>query len=173
MTGFFRKLAVLCALSVSTMAGGAGAQEALPAPEGPVVLTVSGDIARTNDGETAAFDMEMLRDLGTVTIETSTIWTEGPQTFEGVEIGTLLEALGADGATLTASAINDYSVTIPSTDWGPGQAVLAFTRNGEEMSRRDKGPLWIIYPYDSDEAFQTETIYSRSIWQLNRLQVGE
>jgi hypothetical protein len=37
------------------------------------------------------------------------------------------------------------------------------------MSLREKGPLWVIYPYDSDPAYRTEETYSRSIWQLNRL----
>jgi hypothetical protein len=43
--------------------------------------------------------------------------------------------------------------------------------DGNAMSVRDKGPLWVIYPYDSDAAYRTEVIYSRSIWQLDRLEV--
>jgi hypothetical protein len=39
------------------------------------------------------------------------------------------------------------------------------------MSLREKGPLWIIYPFDSSPEYQTELIYSRSIWQLNRIEV--
>jgi len=39
------------------------------------------------------------------------------------------------------------------------------------MSVREKGPLWVIYPYDSDAKFRTEVIYSRSIWQLDRLAI--
>jgi hypothetical protein len=38
------------------------------------------------------------------------------------------------------------------------------------MSLRDKGPLWIIYPYDSKSDFRTEVVYSRSIWQRDRLE---
>ena len=39
------------------------------------------------------------------------------------------------------------------------------------MTVRDKGPFWIIYPFDSNPDYQSEVIYSRSIWQLNRLEV--
>ncbi len=39
------------------------------------------------------------------------------------------------------------------------------------MSVREKGPLWIVYPYSSSPEFQNEVIYSRSIWQLNRITV--
>ena len=144
---------------------------ALDAARGPVVLTVSGEISVTNAGDTAEFDIEMLEQIGTVTFSTSTIWTEGLQTFTGVELATLLEALGADGATLRSSAINDYSVDIPASDAVEGGPIVAYLRNGEPMSIREKGPLWIIYPYDSSPDYQSELVYSRSIWQLDRIEV--
>ena len=50
-------------------------------------------------------------------------------------------------------------------------SVLAFLRNGDEMSVRDKGPLWVVYPYDSTPEYQSELIYSRSVWQLARIEV--
>jgi hypothetical protein len=34
------------------------------------------------------------------------------------------------------------------------------------MTVREKGPLWIVYPYDKNEKFQTEEIYARSVWSL-------
>jgi hypothetical protein len=48
---------------------------------------------------------------------------------------------------------------------------VAYLRNGAEMSMRDKGPLWIVYPYDAKPDYQSELIYSRSIWQLDRIEV--
>jgi hypothetical protein len=50
--------------------------------------------------------------------------------------------------------------------------MIAYLRNGNPMPLRDKGPLWIVYPFDSSSDFQSETIYSRSIWQLNRIAVS-
>jgi hypothetical protein len=38
------------------------------------------------------------------------------------------------------------------------------------MSMRNKGPLWLVYPYDSNVALQTEAVYARSIWQLVRIE---
>ena len=37
------------------------------------------------------------------------------------------------------------------------------------MTLRDKGPLWVIYPFDDDPRYRSETVYFRSIWQLNRI----
>jgi len=104
-------------------------------------------------------------------IETTTIWTEGMQTFEGVALVDLLAAIEAEGANLRAIALNDYAVDIPVSDAVEGGPIVAFLRNGETMSLRDKGPLWVIYPFDSSPEYQTEQIYSRSIWQLDRIEV--
>ena len=141
------------------------------APTEEVVLIVSGEIAPTNQGDTAAFDRSMLEDLGGDIIVTSTIWTDGVSEFEGVKLSTLAKLFGIESGVFVGYAINDYSVEIPVSDAYDHQPIIAYKRNGEFMSVRDKGPLWIIYPYDLDPATNTELIYSRSIWQLDRLVV--
>ncbi|UZD89990.1 molybdopterin-dependent oxidoreductase [Cognatishimia activa] len=159
------------ALCVVLLLPGVSAAEEITAPSGPVILTVTGDIARTNGEGAAHFDLQMLAEMPVTTFETTTIWTEGAQLFTGVELHTLAEKLGVQGDHLVASAINDYHVEIPMTDAQVGGPILAYMRNGEVMSVRNKGPLWIVYPYDSNVAYRTETIYSRSIWQLDRIKV--
>lgn len=160
------------AFAVATFLPVIGFSAELAAPTGPVLLTISGAIENSNseDGN-ASFDLEMLQALGAETIETSTIWTEGTQSFEGVSLLALMEAVGATGDLLQATAINDYSVEIPKEDWVENGPIVAYFNNDEEMSVRDKGPLWVVYPYDSSPNYQTEVIYSRSIWQLDRITV--
>jgi len=158
----------LTALAFSAVA--ALAQD-LPQPEGEVLLTVSGAISTTNNGSTAEFDLEMLKELDDTTIETTTIWTEGTQVFQGVSLNVLMKRLGVDDGTLRATAINDYAIEIPVSDATPDGPILAYLLNGETMSIREKGPLWVIYPYDANAAYRSEVIYSRSIWQLDRIEV--
>lgn len=153
------------------VAPGLAMSDEIAAPSGPIILTVTGDIAHTNGDGAAHFDMTMLTELPVTTFKTTTIWTEGEQQFTGVELHVLAEKLGVQGDNLVASAINDYHVEIPLSDAKDGGPILAYLRNGAEMSIRNKGPLWIVYPYDSDAAYRTETIYSRSIWQLDRIKV--
>lgn len=142
-------------------------------PDGPVLLRVSGDIAVTNAGDEAHFDWQMLEDLGFETISTRTVWTNGLQEFTGVPLVRLLMALGVSGAgEMTARAVNDYHIDIPFSDAVEGGPIIAMLRNGEPMSLRDKGPLWVIYPYDSDPAYRNQVIYARSIWQLLSIEVG-
>ena len=143
----------------------------LPLPEGPVILTVTGAIAQANGPDGAQFDLAMLEALGPVEIETTTIWTDGPQTFRGVPLARLVEVLGAEGEVIAATALNEYTVEIPLEDAVAGGPILAFARNGAPLSVRDKGPLWVIYPYDSHRDFQSEVIYARSIWQVKQMEI--
>lgn len=143
----------------------------LSQPQGPVILSVTGDLAQTNVEDRADFDLEMLRALPVEQFDTTTIWTEGTKSFTGVPLQTLLAELGAEGTMVLASAINDYTVEIPVDSLGPNVPLVAYEMNGEIMSRRQKGPLWIVYPFDSDAEFRSEVIYARSIWQLDRLEV--
>jgi hypothetical protein len=62
-------------------------------------------------------------------------------------------------------------VNIPLTDATPDGPIIAYENNGKEMTLRSKGPLWVVYPYDQSEDFRTEVTYSRSIWQLDRLEL--
>ncbi|MDK3020152.1 oxidoreductase [Pseudodonghicola flavimaris] len=146
------------------------AQDLAP-PQGEVLLTINGAISMHNDAEAARFDRAMLETLETVTIETSTIWTEGVQSFTGVPLVALMQAVGARGDSLRATAINDYAIEIPRSDWVEGGPIVAYLNNGKPMSVREKGPLWVIYPYDTNPKYQGEVIYSRSIWQLDRITV--
>ncbi|MBV7379844.1 molybdopterin-dependent oxidoreductase [Maritimibacter dapengensis] len=164
------KLALVAWIIFHPLAAGAND---LQMPTGDVVLSVTGNIAATNDGNAAIFDEDMLRALGETTFETTTIWTDGVQSFTGVSLKDLLDELGVDNGTLEARALNDYAVEIPVSDAVDGGPIVAYARNNNAMSIRDKGPLWIVYPYDSNDDYASETIYSRSIWQLDRIDVQD
>ena len=146
---------------------------ALERPAGPVILTVSGNILHTNAPGAAEFDLAMLRELGGRSFRTATIWTEGVSLYEGVLLQSVLDTVGAEGDTVTATALNDYSVSFPMAEVGEKAPILAYLRDGAPMSVRDKGPLWVIYPYDDDAAYRTEQVFSRSVWQLNRLRIED
>ncbi|SEQ03381.1 hypothetical protein SAMN05428995_102377 [Loktanella sp. DSM 29012] len=142
----------------------------IPAPQGDVLLTITGNIQMTNVDDQLQLDRDALMALDATTFETSTIWTEGVHSFQGVSLATLMEALGVTEGTIIATAINDYAVEIPVSDAVEGGGMVAYLMDDAEMRVRDKGPLWVVYPYDSDPAYRTEVIYSRSIWQLDRLE---
>jgi hypothetical protein len=49
--------------------------------------------------------------------------------------------------------------------------LLATKRDGNYMPVRDKGPLFIVYNYDSNGELQHQRFYSRSVWQVARMVV--
>jgi hypothetical protein len=155
-------------LVVALAAPGFGAE--LAAPKGDVLLTVSGNVGVKNTNDTAALDRDMLEAMTPTTITTSTIWTDGVHSFQGVSLKDLVAALEIQGATLRATAVNDYAVEIPLSDAVEGGPIIAYRIDGNEMSLREKGPLWVIYPYDANADYRKEVIYSRSIWQLDRIE---
>ncbi len=143
----------------------------LPLPQGDILLTISGAVAHTNQDDTTVFDMQMLQDLDTRAFTTTTIWTEGAQKFTGVPLKALMAHVDATGTTLRATAINDYAVEIPIDSLADDAPIVAYFLNDAPMSVREKGPLWVVYPYDAKEDYRNEVIYSRSIWQLDRIVV--
>ena len=141
--------------------------EILPAVEEPI-LTIDGSVA---SAEGFKLDLASLQNFEPETFETTTIWTEGTLTFTGVPLKVLVEAAGGTGAMVVAEALNGYAVEIPMEEIEDKAPIVAYFINNETFSRRDKGPLWVVYPYDSDDRFKTETTYAYSIWQLHRLTV--
>ena len=143
----------------------------LERPKGHVILTVTGNIGVTNDGTNAEFDLDMLRALGRHVVRTRTPWTEGVSTFEGPLLRDVLAAVGARGRVVRAVALNDYKVDIPATDYAVNDVIVAYSLDDRVLSVREKGPLWVIYPWDDVPDLRGEVTYARSIWQMTRITV--
>ncbi|WP_018151697.1 molybdopterin-dependent oxidoreductase [Leeia oryzae] len=164
LAGLFM-MGALCTMT-SALADG------LAKPTGPVVLTISGKLTKTNtDKQTAVFDMAMLKSIGMKTVQTSTTWTKGKPKFEGPLARDVLKAVGATGSKTIAIALNDYKVEIPTADFTKYDVILAITMDGKTMSRREKGPLWIIYPRDQFPELVTPEADAKFLWQLKGLDV--
>ncbi len=175
-----RKPAVfLVALALSPLAAPAPAVAApaartaggLPQPSGPVVLEVTGNIRGTNGDGVARFDRRMLEALGSSKLKTSSAWTVGEPEFEGALARDLLDLVGAEGAAVTASALNDYVVTVPLEELRRYPVMLALKMNGEHLKIKDKGPIWIVYPRDQHKELQDSLTDKKWVWQLYKLHI--
>jgi hypothetical protein len=47
--------------------------------------------------------------------------------------------------------------------------IVAHKMNGQSIPVKTKGPLFIVYPYDSKPELRALTYYERSAWQLKSL----
>ena len=144
---------------------------ALDKPKGKVILSISGNVYEKNAGDTADFDMEMLAALPQHTFTAKTPWYPAEIKMTGPLLRDVLAAAGAKGTVLTASALNDYKTTIPAEDASNYDVIVARLMDGKPMPVRNKGPLFIIYPFNANPELQAERYYSRSAWQLRALTV--
>lgn len=143
----------------------------LAPPKSDVVLTVSGAIgACTKDGA-AEFDMEALEALPKTEVKTANPWEKGAVSYQGVRLSDLLATVKASGETAVFAALNDYASDIPVADLKKYTIILAYKREGEYMSVRDKGPLWVIFPFTDNPELTTEIRYAQSVWQVARLTI--
>jgi hypothetical protein len=148
----------------------------LSAEPGPVrekfLLTIGG-LIRNKDGDgLSKFSRSSLETLGVRSFTTRTPWYSEPVSFEGVPMRKLLGEVGAYGSKVIATALNDYTTEIPLADFERFDVLLALKRDGNYMPVRDKGPLFIVYPYDTDPRLQSQMYYGRSAWQVCTLVVS-
>jgi hypothetical protein len=144
---------------------------ALEAPKGKVVLTISGVVSQPNVGKDAAFTMEALSKLPQVSFTSKTPWYDQPVKFTGPLLKDVLAAAGAKGEKINLWALNDYHVEMPAADIKNYSVVVARLMNDKPMSIREKGPLFIVYPYHKHSELNTELYFTRSIWQLSKITI--
>lgn len=158
-----RLTAIATACVVCLAAPAARAAEA--APVGPILTIESaGAPARR-------MTMADIERLPRKSFETRTPWHDVKTRFEGAPLPAFLAAIGATKGTVTVSALDGYVVDVPVNDPRNAQAIVAYKRDGDYMRIRDKGPLFIVYDYDSDPVFYTDQYYARSIWQIRSIRV--
>jgi hypothetical protein len=159
------------ALGVAPLVLAAGRARALEAPTGTVILTVNGKVRLPNAGAVANFDMAMLQAMPQVTFTTKTPWYATARSFSGPLLRDVLAAAGAQGTRLRAVALNDYRVELPFEDARLHDPIVAHRLDGQPMAVRDKGPLFLIYPFDARPELRNPVYFSRSAWQLRTIEV--
>ena len=142
----------------------------MSARAGDVILTIDGNVTGNAPINMTIEDIEA---LGSASVVTRTPWHDSPVSFTGVRLSSLLEKAGAKGKTLSVAALNNYRSEIPVSDIGEHGVILAYKQDGEYMPVSDKGPLFVVYPFDADPELNTEVYYTRSAWQVRSITVED
>ena len=81
------------------------------------------------------------------------------KSFSGPLIADVMAQTGMDGSELNLVALNDYAAAMPWSDIVDFPVILATRLNGETMAVRDKGPLFVIYPFDEHPELKNEVLF--------------
>lgn len=145
--------------------------DGLPAPEGEVLLAVTGNIADTNAGSQAHFDRELLKSLSPLTVCTRTPWHRETSCFRGPLMREVLAAVGAQGDSIVVQALNKFRAEISVQELHDYDVILAMSRDGEPMPIRELGPLFVLYPFGDHPELHTEAVRFRSVWHVASIHV--
>jgi len=157
---------------LAALAGGsavlplAGRARSAKASTGPTLLTVTGQIDRTNRGpldpvldqmmakqklafeKAHAFGFAQLAALPAVTIQPTVEYDNRKHTLSGPLLATVLHACGATGSKLAMRAIDGYAPVISVADAQKYRFIVATHLDGRPMPLGGLGPLWAVYEAD-------------------------
>ncbi len=143
----------------------------LPAPTGETILSVTGKIQHTQDGDSANFDLDALKALDSDSFDLQTRWSNKNHTYYGPLLTAILDKVGATGKLIHLIALDDYIVKIDRRYIEKYQPIIAWAKDGKKMLVRDKGPLRLMLPHHKYPELTTEEHSGNMIWQLRRIEV--
>lgn len=135
------------------------------ASAGEVVLT----LVDTSGEAIVEMSEDDLLAMPQTVIITANEFVDGMAEFSGPLARDVVNLMGEGIETITLSAVNDYSVEVPVQDFLEYDVVFAMFQNGQQLSMRDKGPIWVIYPMTDFPQLQDRIYNDRLIWQLVRV----
>jgi hypothetical protein len=145
-------------------------------PKEPVLLTVTGAIAKGNRPAFSAFDdaflgfheadfehargftLPALRALGMQELSTGYPgWPRPVIQFRGPTMAALLDAVGATGKTVSVQALDGYAVSFDVDTLRSGKFILALEADGEPLALGGRGPAWLVFPPGADPELPGDT----------------
>ncbi len=131
------------------------------------VLTLAPEV-----GDPVELTLEDIEALPQTAFVSYNEYVDGPTIFRGPLVREVLARGGLHEAEIVRfTALNDYFIDIPASDFTAFDAILAVESNGRRLSRRDKGPLWLVYPVDRHPELEHHEFVARLIWQVVRIDV--
>jgi hypothetical protein len=115
--------------------------------------------------------LDDLQMMDQVDIKTSNEFVDGEKLFRGPLVRAVLARFGAEDVSLVRlTAANDFQVEVPAHEFYDYDAILALSMDGVALSKREKGPIWVIYPMSDFSELRDPVYNSRLIWQLVKLE---
>ena len=150
--------------------GSLAAGQKISAPQGEVVLTLTGDIGTANKGSKLELDLASLEKMRRVRVEAAEPFLKRRVMFEGVLLSDLLAVAGvpSSASKVSMTALDDYKVDFKLDDVRSSQMLLATKADGKHMPVDRSGPIRIVFP-DSSSLGRNPDLW---IWSVASMKVA-
>ena len=150
--------------------GSLAAGQKISAPQGEVVLTLTGDIGTANKGSKLELDLASLEQMRRVRVEAAEPFLKRRVMFEGVLLSDLLAVAGvpSSASKVSMTALDDYKVDFKLDDVRSSQMLLATKADGKHMPVDRSGPIRIVFP-DGSSLGRNPDLW---IWSVSSMKVA-
>jgi hypothetical protein len=135
-----------------------------------VVLSLSGRLARPGPDGRVQLNMAALAALPQRTLRACTRWYVSARLFTRPLLRDVLARAGVTDRRLRMTALNDDRVEVPRQDCETCDLILARLVEGPPIWGREKGPWFVMDPYDHPPHRHTAVCCSRAAWQLRSIE---
>ena len=173
------------------------AQGAPQGARGPILLTVSGAINRSNRapfdplldqmmarqkinfGKARAFDFAALTSLPAVTIRPTLEYDNKRHTLRGPLLLDVIKVCGVSVSAKTAfslRAVDGYAAQLSAADAAKYRFIVATHMDGQPMALGGLGPLWAVYDADRYPDMVAKPVTGRFVscpWAMYHIEVKE
>lgn len=124
------------------------------------------------DKREISLDEAALAALPQVEFNTETPWTQGMHRYRGATLAGLLAAQGVkDAREIEVFALNGYQQRVDLALFAEAPLTLARYQDDKALTRRNKGPLWLLVPLSAHPQLNVSTIHNSMVWQVTRIEV--
>ena len=104
--------------------------------------------------------------------ETATPWTLGTHRYRGPTLKSVLAQQQVDSASaIDVAALNGYQQRVDLSLFAKVPLTLVRYQDDKPLTRRNKGPVWLLMPFSEYPELDVSSIHSYMVWQLVRIEV--
>ncbi|WP_410487967.1 putative pterin-binding protein [Aeromonas caviae] len=124
------------------------------------------------DKREITLDEAALAALPQVEFETATPWTLGTHRYRGPTLKSVLAAQQVDSASaIDVAALNGYQQRVDLSLFAKAPLTLVRYQDDKPLTRRNKGPLWLLVPLSAHPDMDVSAIHNNMVWQVIRIEV--
>lgn len=124
------------------------------------------------DKREITLDEAALAALPQVEFETATPWTLGTHRYRGPTLKSVLAQQQVDSASaIDVAALNGYQQRVDLSLFAKVPLTLVRYQDDKPLTRRNKGPLWLLIPLSAHPEMDVSAIHNNMVWQTIRIEV--